>query len=124
MEAGLIEFGLFGFHGASTKAIAERAGVPQPHVYANFSTKQELFLACVDGALAQLVDAGHAPSFRPDAQQARLVVQAVASSRDPDMGDRLRTMLSAVERELGSESFAAVLLAGMAALRAADSHAG
>lgn len=44
IEAGLIEFGLFGFHGASTAAIAARAEVPQPHVYSNFINKQALFL--------------------------------------------------------------------------------
>ncbi|WP_053352998.1 TetR/AcrR family transcriptional regulator [Leucobacter musarum] len=45
-EAGLIEFGLFGFQGASTAGIAARADVPQPHVYASFATKQALFLEC------------------------------------------------------------------------------
>jgi len=53
VEAGLIEFGLFGYHGASTAAIAARADVPQPHVYASFETKRELFLACLDAACAR-----------------------------------------------------------------------
>ena len=47
IEAGLIEFGLFGYHGASTAGIAARAEVPQPHVYASFPSKGELFLAVV-----------------------------------------------------------------------------
>ncbi|QIM18414.1 helix-turn-helix transcriptional regulator [Leucobacter coleopterorum] len=46
IEAGIVEFGLYGYQGASTSAIAVRAEVPQPHVYANFATKQELFLEC------------------------------------------------------------------------------
>lgn len=57
MEAGLIEFGLFGYHGASTAAIAARADVPQPHVYASFETKRELFLTCLDAACASSVGA-------------------------------------------------------------------
>lgn len=54
LEAGLIEFGLFGYHGAVTAAIAQRADVPQPHVYANFTGKQELFLACLAVASERL----------------------------------------------------------------------
>ncbi|MBK0421382.1 helix-turn-helix transcriptional regulator [Leucobacter sp. CSA2] len=51
VKAGLIEFGLHGYHGASTAAIARRAGVPQPHVYASFPTKLALFEACATRAL-------------------------------------------------------------------------
>ena len=47
IEAGLIEFGLFGYHGASTAGIAARAEVPQPHLYASFPSKRDLFLATV-----------------------------------------------------------------------------
>lgn len=47
LEAGTIEFGLRGFAAAQTSAIARRAGVSQPNVYANFASKQELFLACL-----------------------------------------------------------------------------
>lgn len=55
-EAGLIEFGLFGFHGASTAGIAARADVPQPHVYASFTTKQALFLECCTLASQMLTE--------------------------------------------------------------------
>lgn len=54
LEAGLVEFGLFGYHGTSTAAIAARAEVPQPHVYTSFRTKQELFLACWERVLAYI----------------------------------------------------------------------
>ncbi|MGW9021798.1 TetR family transcriptional regulator [Leucobacter chromiiresistens] len=60
IEAGLTEFGLFGFHGASTAAIAARADVPQPHVYANFANKQALFLETC-AAATRIVIAGDAP---------------------------------------------------------------
>lgn len=39
-------FATYGYFAASTGAIASSAGVPQPHVYANFATKFELFEAC------------------------------------------------------------------------------
>ncbi|MFC6233624.1 TetR/AcrR family transcriptional regulator [Leucobacter soli] len=57
LQAGIVEFGTRGYRGASTVAIAASAGVPQPHVYASFRTKRELFLACVERALTPLIRA-------------------------------------------------------------------
>jgi AcrR family transcriptional regulator len=45
LEAATHEFGVHGYHGASTAAIAERAGISQPYIYALFPNKRELFLA-------------------------------------------------------------------------------
>lgn len=56
IEAGLIEFGLFGYHGASTAGIAARAEVPQPHVYASFPSKGALFLAVVRRVAERLAE--------------------------------------------------------------------
>lgn len=47
IQAGIEAFGWLGYHGASTASIGRQAEVPQPHIYANFTTKQALFLACV-----------------------------------------------------------------------------
>lgn len=47
LAAGTVEFGVLGYAAAQTGAIARRAGVSQPNVYANFASKRELFLACV-----------------------------------------------------------------------------
>lgn len=47
LAAGTVEFGIHGYAAAQTGAIARRAGVSQPNVYANFASKRELFLACV-----------------------------------------------------------------------------
>lgn len=87
IEAGLIEFGLFGYHGASTAGIAARAEVPQPHVYASFPSKGALFLAVVRrvaerlaerlaeptaeraaGRLAEPIASGAAPESSPGAR--------------------------------------------------------
>lgn len=54
LEAGIIVFGMYGFHGASTSDIARLAEVPQPHVYQHFSSKSALFLSCVEVAVARL----------------------------------------------------------------------
>jgi AcrR family transcriptional regulator len=47
VAAGVEEFATGGLVGASTDAIARRAGVSQPYVFQLFGTKKELFLAVV-----------------------------------------------------------------------------
>ena len=47
VAAGIEEFASGGLVGASTDAIARRAGVSQPYVFQLFGTKKELFLAVV-----------------------------------------------------------------------------
>jgi AcrR family transcriptional regulator len=46
IEAAIDEFGEHGYQAASTGAIAKRAGISQPYIYALFPDKQTLFLAC------------------------------------------------------------------------------
>jgi AcrR family transcriptional regulator len=45
IDAAVKEFAAHGFHAASTGAIAKRAGISQPYIYALFPNKRELFLA-------------------------------------------------------------------------------
>jgi AcrR family transcriptional regulator len=45
IAAALKEFADHGFHATSTGAIAKRAGISQPYIYALFPNKHELFLA-------------------------------------------------------------------------------
>jgi AcrR family transcriptional regulator len=45
IEAAVKEFAAHGFHATSTGAIAKRAGISQPYIYALFPNKHELFLA-------------------------------------------------------------------------------
>lgn len=52
LAAATHEFAMHGYHGASTAAIAEGAGISQPYIYALFPNKRELFLA----ANARMVD--------------------------------------------------------------------
>lgn len=48
LEAATREFAELGYQAASTSAIARRAGISQPYIYALFPNKQELFLAVHD----------------------------------------------------------------------------
>jgi AcrR family transcriptional regulator len=45
IAAAVSEFAHHGYHGASTAAIAKRAGISQPYIYALFPNKRDLFLA-------------------------------------------------------------------------------
>ncbi|HEV2874315.1 MAG TPA: TetR/AcrR family transcriptional regulator [Thermoleophilaceae bacterium] len=45
VDAAVKEFAANGFHATSTGAIAKRAGISQPYIYALFPNKHELFLA-------------------------------------------------------------------------------
>ncbi|HKR98338.1 MAG TPA: TetR/AcrR family transcriptional regulator [Candidatus Dormibacteraeota bacterium] len=48
IEAAIREFAENGYAAASTAAIAKRAGISQPYIYALFPSKQDLFLAAHD----------------------------------------------------------------------------
>jgi AcrR family transcriptional regulator len=48
LEAAIREFAENGYAAASTAAIARRAGISQPYIYALFPSKQDLFLAAHD----------------------------------------------------------------------------
>ncbi len=56
IEAATHEFSVHGFDGASTRAIARRAGVHQPQINYHFSSKLELWRAAVDSLFAELHD--------------------------------------------------------------------
>ena len=45
IAAAVKEFAANGYHAASTGAIAKRAGISQPYIYALFPNKRELFIA-------------------------------------------------------------------------------
>jgi AcrR family transcriptional regulator len=52
-EVAANEFALKGLHGASTDAIARRAGISQPYLFRLFRTKKELYLETVGRKLEE-----------------------------------------------------------------------
>jgi AcrR family transcriptional regulator len=54
LEAAVREFAEQGYHAASTAAIARRAGISQPYIYALFPNKKELFLAAHDAVIGRI----------------------------------------------------------------------
>ena len=65
IKAALHEFAEQGYQAASTAAIAKRAGISQPYIYALFPNKQELFVAVHDHVMSRIrlafTEAAHAP---------------------------------------------------------------
>ncbi|MEZ5183796.1 MAG: TetR/AcrR family transcriptional regulator [Acidimicrobiales bacterium] len=54
LDAALVEFAAHGYAGASTRAIAERAGAHQPQINYHFTSKEALWQAAVDRLFAEL----------------------------------------------------------------------
>ncbi|HEX3960537.1 MAG TPA: TetR/AcrR family transcriptional regulator [Trebonia sp.] len=57
LAAAIEEFAEHGFHAARTAAIAARAGISQPYIYALFENKLVLFLAVLDLVSVKIRDA-------------------------------------------------------------------
>jgi AcrR family transcriptional regulator len=56
IEAARDEFARRGLHGASTDAIARRAGISQPYLFRLFGSKKELFLAVNEACFARTLE--------------------------------------------------------------------
>ncbi|MEU5047132.1 TetR/AcrR family transcriptional regulator [Streptomyces griseorubiginosus] len=55
IRAAIAEFGRCGYHGTSTKTIAERVGVSQPYLFRLFPGKKAIFLAAIQRCMDELV---------------------------------------------------------------------
>ena len=56
LEAARHEFAQHGLHGASTDAIARRAGISQPYLFRLFGSKKALFIAVNDRCFEQTLE--------------------------------------------------------------------
>ena len=89
LEAARIEFAQHGLHGASTDAIARRAGISQPYLFRLFGSKRELFLAVNDACFARTLDVFRkAASGKSGAEALQAIGEAYRHLIDDD-----RTML-------------------------------
>jgi AcrR family transcriptional regulator len=109
IQAAVKEFAAHGFHAASTSAIAKRAGISQPYIYALFPNKHELFLAVhkrvvdrIRNAFAEAARGGDDPEERLDRMGKAYVqlledrdeivaqMQAHAAAGDPGLREPVR----------------------------------
>lgn len=76
LTAALVEFAAHGYDGASTRAIAERAGVHQPLINYHFRSKADLWRASVsalfDELAAELAPLAAAEAASPEQDEVRL----------------------------------------------------
>ena len=56
LQEALVEFADKGLAGASTDAIARRAGISQPYLFRLFGTKKELFIATTERCLRETLE--------------------------------------------------------------------
>ena len=57
LRAAQYEFAEKGYHGASTEAIARRAGISQPYLFRLFGSKKELFVANTERCFRETLEA-------------------------------------------------------------------
>jgi len=123
LDAALEEFAERGLHGASTEAIAKRAGISQPYVFRLFGSKKDLFKASTARCLRETLETFQRAAEGKRGQEAldamgeaykemivdstrlRAQMQAYAACDDPDIREVVRNgygdIVSYVERVSG-----------------------
>jgi AcrR family transcriptional regulator len=120
IDAAVKEFAATGFHATSTTAIAKRAGISQPYVYALFPNKHELFLAAnaevvarIRGAFAEAARGLESPEERLEAmghayirllehrEEIMFQHQANAAAGDPALRDAVRREFMRLFEDVG-----------------------
>ena len=103
LAAAVDEFARAGFHGASTDAIARRAGISQPYLFRLFGSKKELYLAAVRRCFRRTLEAmqGAAEGLRgEEALEAMGQAYSLLLSSDPTMLQaQLQTYAAALDDE-------------------------
>jgi AcrR family transcriptional regulator len=104
LDAAMTEFAQHGYHAASTAAIAKRAGISQPYIYALFPDKQALFLACYRRAceLIQRVFSAAARGTEPGEERMHAMGKAYVDllERRDEMLVQLQAFAAAGDPEL------------------------
>lgn len=94
LRAARAEFAAHGFAGATTVAIAKRAGVTQPLIHHHFGSKQKLWTAILNelfGALRDALDRAYTEGGDDRAQIERLVRTVIAFSAErPELSRLIR----------------------------------
>jgi AcrR family transcriptional regulator len=120
LAAAAHEFAHRGYHAASTAAIAERAGISQPYIYALFPNKKELFLAAqartidhlrstfvnaalgLDGPEERLKAMGQAyqPLIEANPDDLLMQMQGHAAASDPEIGSAISESFKSLYNEV------------------------
>jgi AcrR family transcriptional regulator len=127
LAVAMEHFAAGGYHGTSTEAIAQQAGISQPYLFRLFHTKRELFLACVDLACDKVLEAfrraaatapedeklsamgrAYVDDLLPDRHAVLMLMQGYAAAgSDPAIQQRVRDGYTRVVSEVAELSGAA-----------------
>ncbi len=77
IDAALVEFAASGFDGASTRAIARRAGAHQPQINYHFASKEDLWKATVERLLSEFDELIPLLAGAPPRDQFAAVIRAL-----------------------------------------------
>jgi AcrR family transcriptional regulator len=138
LEAALEEFAARGLDGASTEAIAAKAGISQPYVFRLFGTKKELFKAVISRCFRQTLELfqraaegkrgeealdamgkAYVNELLPDRTRLRAQMQAYAACEDDEIREVVRNgygdLVAYAERvsDLPSEAVGRFFATGM-----------
>jgi AcrR family transcriptional regulator len=124
LDAALDEFAAHGLSGASTEAIAAKAGISQPYVFRLFGTKKDLFKAVIGRCFRETLELfqraaegkrgtealdamgdAYVNQLLPDRTRLRGQMQAYAACEDPEICEVVRAgygdLVAYVERVSG-----------------------
>jgi AcrR family transcriptional regulator len=124
VDAALGEFAAHGLDGASTEAIAAKAGISQPYVFRLFGTKKDLFMAVTSRCFRETLElfqraaegkrgeqaleamgSAYVNELLPDRVRLRGQMQAYAACDDPEIREVVRNgygdLVAYVERVSG-----------------------
>src|SRR5205809_7504301 len=87
LDAALVEFAEHGLHGASTEAIAAKAGISQPYVFRLFGTKKKLFMAVVNRCFRETLDVFQRAAEGKRGEEA---LEAIGKAYNQLLNDRVR----------------------------------
>jgi AcrR family transcriptional regulator len=93
IAAAIAEFAQQGYQAASTAAIARRAGISQPYIYALFPSKQDLFIAVHDEVVGRILGAFTEAAARGRTPEDRLSMMGDVYHDLIADGDALRAQL-------------------------------
>ena len=103
LAAAREEFARHGLHGASTDAIARRAGISQPYLFRLFGTKKELFLGVNEACFAQTLELFRgAASGKSGMEALRAIGEAYAALIEEDRS-MLQGQLQAYAASVGDD---------------------
>jgi AcrR family transcriptional regulator len=107
LESALDEFAEQGFEGATTKVIAERAGVTQGLVYFYFKSKDDLFIAAFKHQSQQILSSGLDAEFysaRPPYEVIPRFIHRIITIMDEPRNTNILRVMSQVQILQSSES--------------------